>query len=329
MRKAASNNERGVTDKHKRIGLGSDDEIGHALTVLLAIRGGGEEGSGCLVCSDETRYNSDADKCALDVLGDTYYAGSGMFFHKYLTEEEAEKSPYEYQLGHETITQYANLVCSSLNQGKLDSSGRINSSESSISETAKTWIEAAYMLLDEMTNSESKGKGSLRKSNDGTPNGTAMALTIIVVVFCEVPSSQHDIVRSVYDRLVNSSSRTTTDSLKRKASEKCFILASLLAWSLVANCERNSSLNVVRRKGDKGDEVKAILGPLCNLLTTPAPVYDVFLDTEKPSLSYWALQKLSRSLIPISSGREAILAMAKKHLRLTSTPSPYSYTSAQ
>jgi hypothetical protein len=336
MRKAEeSSNNKGVNDKHnKRIGLGSNDEIGRALTVLLAIRGGGgEEGSECWVCSDDREYNADADKCALDILGDTYYAGSGKFHHKYLSDEEEEgKHPYEYQLGHKTLTQYANLVCSSLNQGKLDSSGRIQSSESSISETAKTWIDAAYMLLDEMTNSESKQNGSTRKPNDNSrsnPNGTAMAQTIIVVVFCEVPSSQHDIVRSVYDRLVNSSSRTN-DSLKRKASEKCFILASLLAWSLLANYERNSSLDIVRRrKGEKGEEAKAVLGPLCNLLTTPAPVYDVFLDTDKPSLSYWALKKLSRSLIPIPSGREAILAMAKKHLRLTSTPSPYSYTSAQ
>eukprot|EP00986_Skeletonema_menzelii_P012554 scaffold6975_cov83-Skeletonema_menzelii.AAC.11 len=331
MRKAASNDSKSVTNKHNRRGLGSDDEIGHALTVLLAIRGGGggdEDGSGCLSCSNEIRYNADEDKCALDVLGNTYYAGSGKFCHKYLPGQK-EKSPYAYQLGHKTLTQYASLVCSSLNQGKLDSSGRIESSESSISETAKTWIDAAYMLLDEMINSESKWKGSLRKSSDSTPNGTAMALTIIVVVFCEVPSSQHDIVRSVYDRLVTSSSRTSNDSWKRKASEKCFILASLLAWSLVATYERNSTLHFARRKGGKSDEIKALLGPLCNLLTTPAPVYDVFLDTEKPSLSYWALQHLSRSLIPISSGREAILAMAKKHLRLTSTSSPYSYASAQ
>lgn len=329
MHRAASNNDKSVVDEQKRIGLGCDDEIGRALTVLLAIRGGGsEEGSGCLSCSDEMRYNADADKCALDVLGDTYYAGSGKFCHKYLPGQE-EKGPYAYQLGHKTLTQYANLVCSSLNQGKLDSSGRIKSSESSISETAKTWIDAAYMLLDEMTSSESREGGSSRKSNASIPNGTAMALTIIVVVFCEVPTSQHDIVRSVYNRIVTSSSRTSNDSSKRKASEMCFSLASLLAWSMVANYERNSCLNFVRRKDDKNDEIRAELAPLCNLLATPAPVYDVLLDTEKPSLSYWSLQQLSRSLIPISSGREAILAMAKKHLRLTSTSSPYSYASSQ
>ena len=331
---SSNNNSNKGVDNRKQIGLGSDDEVGYALTVLLALRGGGEEeeeSERCLPCSGERQKG---DACALDVLKNTYYAGNGLFRHKYLTDEEKETT-YEYHLGHRRLTQYANLVCSSLNQGELDNAIRTKSSESSISETAKTWVDAAFMLLDEMSNTESKEKEcttTSRKANDSTPNASAIALTIIVVVFYEVPPSQHEIVRSVYDRLINSSSRSNQSTLKRKQGEKCFILASLLAWSLVASFEKNSSLNnVVRRKCEKGcaEEAKAVLGPLCNLLIAPAPVCDVFLDTDKPSLSYWALKQLARSLVPISSGREAILAMAKKHLRSSMMQSPYYFTSAQ
>jgi hypothetical protein len=328
-----------IKDK-QRIGLGGDDEVGYALTVLLALRGGvggGDEGSECcLMCSDIRCSGDDVDKCALDVLRNVYYAGGGLFRHKYLSNDGGrEKSrPYEYQLGHKTLTQYASLVCSSINQGKIGNNcGRMKSSESSsTSETAKTWVDAAYMLLDEMSVADSKGAQatiSQKTTDDSIPDGTAMALTIIVVVFCEVPSSQHEIVRSVYDRLINSSSRRMGNSSKGKRSENCFILASLLAWSLVASYDTSASQDdvVVRRKGQKDDDIKAVLGPLCNLLITPAPVYDIVLDTEKPSLSYSALQQLSRPLAPIPSGREAILAMAKKHLRMSSTSSPYSYSS--
>ena len=314
MQKKVSNTKR-LAKENKQIGLGSDDEIGQALTVLLAIRGG--------EVVNVSRYTGDADKCALALLGDIYYESGGTFRYKYLSGHKNE-IPYESQLGFKTIAQYANLVCSSLYRGN-DRSERTKPLESSILETARTWIDAAFMLLDEMSNVKSKEKASSCKASSDSPDGDAMALTIIAVVFCEVPSARQDIVQSVYDRIVSSSSRTN-DSSKRITSEKCFVLVSLLAWSLVATYDRNPPPDTVRRKSDKFEEASATLRPLCTLLTTPAPVYDVFLDTEKPSLTYWGLQLLSRSLIPISSGRESVLSMAKKHLRFTSTTSSYSYT---
>ena len=122
------------------IGVGNTDEIGYALKVLLhlsAVRDGM-----CLECCQHDNIHVQSDKAACDLLQYSYYAGKGQFNHRYgfSGRKKDDKSYPHEQYGIETITSYTNLVRSSLGT---------SSKELYREDTARTWIDAANMLLDE------------------------------------------------------------------------------------------------------------------------------------------------------------------------------------
>ncbi|KAL3773946.1 hypothetical protein ACHAW5_010843 [Stephanodiscus triporus] len=298
--------------KIRRKDFGSD-EVGYALQVLLnlsAVR----EGI-CRVCRDD-EFSDTLEKTAYDVLKYSYYADKDHFSHRYKGIENEKKS-YQHKIGLRTISLYCNLVRSSL--GTLHNDEKIQSfKELFQADTARTWIDAANMLLDENFCSPSSGKAP-----SSIPDGTPMAVVIIVVVFFEVPSSQNDIVRSIYDRLTNMTSYHSHGAL-RKREQSYFLLISILAWSLAARDGKHSYDDVVRSKrGEilRGNET-TVLQPLCNLLSKSALSSEQHLNDDSnkvPHLSYWALRMLARALAPNPSGRGVILAMAQKNI---STSSP-------
>ena len=301
--------------KSSRTGFGGD-EVGYALKVLLslsAVRGGT-----CRVCRDD-EFSDNPEKPAYDVLKYSYYAGKNHFSHRYKDTENGNKS-HHHEFGLNTISSYCNLVRASL--GSFDNSDKTQSSKELFrADTARTWVDAANMLLDENVCSPSSGKAS-----SSIPDGTAMAIVIIVVIFFEVPSSQNDIVRCMYDRLAN---MTSYDShgVRRKRDQSYFLLISILAWSLAANDGKLAYDEVVRSKRGKvlrGKET-TVLEPLCNLLSKSALSRDQHLNdgsNDVPRLSYWALRRLARGLAPVPSGRDAILAMAQKNLSTSSNIHP-------
>lgn len=201
--------------KSREGGLGND-EIGHALKVLLHLSSFRE--GVCSACrDDEVVYNSEI--AAFDVLGYSYYAGKDHFSHRYGGIDVNDKL-YHHKLGINTICSFSNLVRSSLGT---------TTKELFREDTARTWIDAANMLLDECLYPPL----SSRRASSGIPDATAMAVVIIVVVFFDVPSSQKDIVRSIYDRLTIMTSFNSHD-FGRKRDQSCFLLVSVLVWSLCA-----------------------------------------------------------------------------------------------
>jgi len=295
---AKENGDTGV-----EFGLGSNDEVGNALKVLLNLPVINE--GVCRLCSD-TDSNNGADASAYKILKDSYYAGNDKFLPRYSTKTDEKKS-YQRELGLQTVSMYANLVRSSLNQGSVHNCGKVKAMDSCIADTARTWIDAANILLDD------RGKS--------TADGTAMAIVIIVVIFCEVPSSQHDIVQSVYNRLVNVVSGNNHD-------DASFTLVSTLTWSLASSEGKISSSDVVQRRSYTQSEHMSVFGPLCSLLSRSVATHDKHYGlTEScdgaPCISYGSLRRLARSLSSVPSGREAILSMSKKHMRVLSAESLY------
>ena len=284
-----------------------DDEIGCALSTLSrlsSVRGGR-----CHTCCDST-FGDDTEKCAYEVLKHCYYAGNDKFYERYNGSGDKDNF-YQYELGLDTLSSYANLVRASLNHGAIHDTWTARAMDSSMADTARTWIDAANMLLDE------SGSNSPRNTSGRT--GTVMAIVAIVVVFFEVPSTQDDIVRSIYDLLANMACHNS-HSIGGQSDKSCFLLVSVLAWSLVASDGKYMTNNVVRRK-DRRDHVTSVLEPLCNLLSKSA----LSSGEETSHLSLWALCQLARSLAPVPSGREVVLSMALKNLRVLSTSSPYSH----
>ena len=285
------------------IGVGNTDEIGYALKVLLhlsAVRNG--------MCRDcrHDNINVQSDKAACDLLQYSYYAGKGQFNHRYgfSGQRKEEKSYPHEQYGIETITSYTYLVRSSLGT---------SSKELYREDTARTWIDAANMLLDEcFCHPPPKASMSIFSG------GTAMAVIIIVTIFFEVPSSQNEIVRSIYDRFTN-----MTDTSKNM-DESYFLVISILAWSLAADDRNYQNVDIVR--SDRGRLMRGnettVLEPLCKLLSKSSLTHDQQLNNDGsdkgPNLSYWTLHKLAHALSPISSGRDAILAIAQQSISTSS-----------
>ena len=285
------------------ITTGNTDEIGYALKVLLhlsAVRDGM-----CRECRHDN-INVQSDKAACDLLQYSYYAGKGQFNHRYGfsgRKKEDKSYPHE-QYGVETITSYTNLVRSSLGT---------SSKELYREDTARTWIDAANMLLDECF-CHPPPKASISTFS----GGTAMAVIIIVTIFFEVPSSQNEIVRSIYDRITN-----MTDTSKNM-DESYFLVISILAWSLAADDRNYQNVDIVR--SDRGRLMRGnettVLEPLCKLLSKSSLTRDQQLNNDGSdkgtNLSYWTLRKLAHALAPISSGRDAILAMAQQSISTSS-----------
>jgi len=290
---------------------GADDEIGYALKVLLRLSSVREED-----LSDSNIVGGKTEQSAYNVLKCCYYAGNDKFHNRYkATPDNISNDSYQHELGLHTLSSYSNLVRTSLNHGADHDTWEPRSIDSSKADSAKIWIDAANMILDD------HGSRSSNDSNDGT----AMAIVAIVVVFFEVPSSRDDIVRSIYNRLANMTFHNSHTAGKQ-SKEACFLIISMLAWSLVANDDKCLTNNIVRRK-DRRDHVTAVLEPLCNLLSKSSLSSDTYDGTgEAPKLSYWALSRLASALAPIPSGREAILAMAQKNMRALS--SSYAYSSS-
>ena len=286
----------------------TDDEIGCALSTLSrlsSVRGGR-----CHACCD-SKFGEDTEKCAYEMLKHCYYAGNDKFYERYNRSGD-KGNTYQDELGLDTLSSYANLVRASLNHGAVHDTWTTRAMDSSMADTARTWIDAANMLLDE------SGSNSSNNGNTNNRTGTVMAIVAIVVVFFEVPSTQDDIARSVYDRLANMCHNS--HSIGRQSDKSCFLLVSVLAWSLVASDGKYSTNNVVRRK-DRRDHVTSVLGPLCNLLSKSA----LSSGEETSHLSFWALCQLARALAPVPGAREVVLSMALKNLRVLSTSSPYSH----
>ena len=292
----------------------SNDEVSYATKVLLHFAC--IESDICLACREDN-MNHGSDN-AYDVLKSTYYAGNERFLHRY-----KPSNSYTHQVGLQTLSSYSNLVRASLNHGTLDNTRRIQLN-SSVADTAGAWINVANTLLDE------------NKTYDF--DGAAMAIVIILVIFFEIPSSRDDIVRSVYDRIVNMTPKSGSKD-GRQNEETCFVLISTLAWSLVAGCEKQFDVDVVHRSkaGGKSNDTFAssVLGPLCNLLSKSATssyqdVHGALPGTSNgsPRLSHWALHQLAHALAPVSAGRDVLLAMAQKNLRMLTISSSHSYSTS-
>lgn len=286
---------------------GSD--VGSALNVLLRLST--VRKCVCLDCQG-IKYSVDTGKHGYDVLRFACYGGHDLFFHRY-RETNTLNNSYQVELGFNTLSSISKLVRSSLNHGALHTTEKNQSStECFVADTAKAWIDAANMLLDDSIQTSIN-----EATTSSIQDGINFAVVIIVVVFFEVPSSQNAIVRSIYDRLVNMKLHMN-NGVARKGDQYVFILISILAWSSVSNVRKNSCYGIVQTVGGtvQMDRATSILEPFCNLLSKSALSCDQYLyeKTDVPRLSYWALRMLARALLPISSGRELILALAQKNM---------------
>ena len=280
-----------------------DNEFDMALKVLLSLS---EIDSGsCPKCS-EVNANNEGEVAAYEVLKESLYKGDNEFVCRYENPIVKEKSYYD-QLGVNTLLSYANLIRSSLTQGLTEDSEKHHSVETFVTDTAKTWLDAAMMLLDDFSNRANKSQNT-----NITPKGSAFAVVILLVIFFEVPSSQHEIIRSLYDRLQSSaSSDCSNDSL--------IVAISTLAWSMVSR--DNNSSKVFSRKDDMVRCNMAIFEPLCSLLSVPVSSSGdcfgrFFTTSEALPISYSSAFHIAKSLITVPSAREGILSMAKKHMRV-------------
>ena len=318
LRKATKENDSNVKS-NKSSGVGSDDEIGYSLKALLhlsSIRGGT-----CHECCDENLTGINTEKSAYDVLKYCYYAGNDNFRQRYTgSGDDKFNCSYQHELGLHALSSYSNLVRTSLNHGAIiHNTWSTQSINSSKADTARTWIDAANMLLDASDNTSTDGK-----SSSNIQYGAAMAIVAIVVVFFEFPPSQDDIVRSIYGRLESMACRSS-QSIGKQSEKSCFVLISVLAWSLAANYGKHlTNNNIVRRKDQRDDT--STLGPLCNLLSKTALSRD---NGGASRLSYWAISQLASALSPCLAGQDVILAIAQKYLGALSILTPYSTSSAK
>ena len=280
----------------------SDNEFDTALKVLLSISG--IESGSCPKCSG-TNANNEAEIAAYDVLKDSLYIGDVEFVCRYENPVAREKS-YYHVLGINTLSSYANLIRSSMTQGLSDDSKKPHSMEPFVTDTAKTWLDAAVMLLDDALNRPPESQSSNNK-----PNSAAFAVVIVLVVFFEVPSSQHEIIQTLYDRLLNLTSNDCYD-------DPLMVVISTLAWSMIS--KDSTSSKVFSRKDDMIRYNMAVFEPLCSLLSLPLSSSDHFgqfyIGSEALHISYSSAIRIAKSLITVSSARESILSVAKKHMRV-------------
>ncbi|KAL9182542.1 hypothetical protein ACHAXT_013194, partial [Thalassiosira profunda] len=291
---------------------GRTDEVGCALSVLLHLSG--FKNGTCHSCRDGS-FHEDTEGAARDILPHSFYA-NGQFCHRYMGPQEYS---YLHHLGFHTLSSYSQLVCASLHHGALHDAGKVQTADSFVADTARSWIDAANMLLDD---------SDRYRSSSRTLDGTAMAIVIITVVFFEVPSSQDRIVRSIYDRVANMASHNL-HSQGGQCEKSWLSLTSVLAWSLVEMDRTGASADVVRRKGGSRDHVASVLGPLCSLLSKSAQGQLNGLSSSSDGLPFWAIRQLAHALSPTPSGRNAILAMAQKHLSVLSSSAPYSHPASK
>lgn len=292
-----------------------DDEISYALRVLLSMPGISK--GGCFSCTGNDGIR-DTDRSAYELLKVSYYSSDSCFRQRY--DVRAKHSTYRYQLGLETLSSYSRLIRCSLLQGAHELNAKTHNN-TCVADTAKTWMEAALMLLDDERDDRDDGRGSKNEKRYSCGEGVAMAIVILVVVFCEVSSSQPTIVRHLLECVMNVTSRELYFFDKCNA-EKFFVLISVLAWSLTEWTGKSTTPHVFQKENR---DVTSTLDPLCGLLSKSRQ-NEMFANIESATLSYRTLHHLSRALSTVPSARDAILALAKKHMLLLSTDSSYAAT---
>jgi hypothetical protein len=279
-------NGKDTPKNHIKTGRGSDDEFGLALCVLLNLSGIG------------------AEDVAYEVLKFSYYEGDGRFVPRYSSPID-ESMTYRYDIGLRTLASYANLVRSSLTHG-MYSSEKLVLVESFVADTSRAWLDAAMMLLDDGSNLSSQHPASLNQ------NGRAFAVVIIVVVFCEVQSSQHYVCKSLYERLLDSASDGC-------CNDSHLLLLATLVWSTASRDEKNTfSLEVFGRKDEMHKHNMSVFGPICSLLSRPmiseeqkVQFGEFFSSHETAPLTFGAILQIARSLAPVPLARESLLSLAK------------------
>jgi len=276
---------------------------------------------GCFACNGNDGIR-ESDRSAYEVLKVSYYSTGSCFRQRY--EVRAKHSTYRYQLGLETLSSYSRMIRCSLLQGAKHELNVKTQNNTCVADTAKTWMEAALMLLDDERDDRGDSRGFKNEKRYSFGKGVAMAIVILVVVFCEVPSSQPAIVRHLLECVMNVTSRELYFFDKCHA-EKFFVLISVLAWSLAEWTGKNTKHHDFWK--DNRD-VASTLDPLCGLLSKSRQ-NEMFANIESATLSYRTLHHLSRALSTVPSAREAILALAKKHMLLLSTNLSYSTTTAR
>ncbi|KAL3794237.1 hypothetical protein ACHAWO_006481 [Cyclotella atomus] len=293
--------ETDIPDCQNESNESSDDEFQMALKVLLNLSVA--ESGACPKCSDSPS-NGGSEAIAYEVMNHSYYRCDGKFITRSTNQTDAERI-YIEELGLDTLQSYANLVISSLTHGAIQSTDKSHYVDAFIADAAQAWLDAAIMLFDDGTNRSGLGNSMSSDSN-------AFASVILVVVFFEVPSSQHDIIQRLYNRLLSSTSRDFRD-------DPALRVLSILAWSMASGDVGMSSSTVFSRRDDKLRCDMSVFGPICSLLSKPIvsgrDYGSFFAASETSPLSYGAAIQLARSLISVPSARDSILAMAKKHMR--------------
>eukprot|EP00804_Cyclotella_cryptica_P025553 CCRYP_002818-RA/>CCRYP_002818-RA protein AED:0.03 eAED:0.03 QI:163/1/1/1/0.5/0.33/3/886/2032 len=303
-KKASVLEERSVTGKRV------EDEFGMALKVLLNLSG--IEAGACPACSDPRAIDG-APSAAYEVLKCSYYDRDGTFVPRFPHVCD-ESTAYRCEIGLRTLSSYRRFVYSSLTHGLSLTTGKSSSMESFVADNSRTWLDAAIMLLNDTSKLDFESRGRNGKTEESTiQDSFALAAVIIVVIFCEVPSSQTDIVRTLYDGLLESASKGSCD-------ETCSVVISTLVWSIAARDGTTSSSEVFRRKNDRQDFNMSVFQPLSSLLSRPVVSTDqnidrFFASNEIPPLSHGTMLPIARSLVSIPSCRDCILTMAKKHMK--------------
>ncbi|KAL7488201.1 hypothetical protein ACHAW6_013787 [Cyclotella cf. meneghiniana] len=299
-----------VLEERSASGKRVDDEFGIALKVLLSLSG--IEAGACPTCSD-ARTCDGAPTAAYEVLKCSYYDGNGSFIRRYANMGD-ESTTYRYELGLRTLSSYRSFVYSSLTYGLSLSARTSSSMESFVADNSRTWLDAATMLLNDTSKLADESRVRRHKIEKSIISDSfALAAVIIIVIFCEVPSSQKDIVRTLYDGLLES-------ALKEFCDESYLVIISTLVWSIAARDGVTSSIEVFRRKKDRQKQDMSVFQPLCSLLSRPVVSkgqnYDrFFAPNEVTPLSYGTVLQIARSLVSIPSCRDCLLTMAKKHMR--------------
>ncbi|KAL7553336.1 hypothetical protein ACHAWF_016611, partial [Thalassiosira exigua] len=284
----------------------------------------GARGGRCRACreeeadDDERSDGEEDERHASFALERCYYGGDGRFVPRCSgtdhDDDDETRAGRRRRRGRRALASYCELVRAGLHRGAPRAGKRRSPDSSFVADTAQTWLAAADVLLDEPCRSGIDGKAS-----SSVRSGAAVAVVIIVVVFFEVPSSRGNIVSSLYDRVATMPSRDV-QAFGRNGEKSCFLLISTIAWSLVARSGDHSAHDAVVRKGSKfeRDQLTSVLRPLCDLLSQPAlqNVMGANAFDGTPCLSYSVLCPLAHALSPIPSGRDAILSMAQKNMKL-------------
>eukprot|EP00956_Cyclotella_meneghiniana_P015907 scaffold24738_cov74-Cyclotella_meneghiniana.AAC.7 len=286
-------NKSGIIEDQSVSTTNSSNEFDMALTVLLELSEA--ESAVCCNCSYASKRNR-THIAAYEVLQASYYGDNGNFIPRYQVPVHNEKT-YRYNLGQNTLSKYTNLIQSSLRHRSTGSEKR-QSMESFVADTARAWLDAAMLLLGDSSKH---------------PYADAFAVVIVVVIFCEIPSCRHNIVRSLYESLAVSASTDCHD-------KNALLIVSTLVWSMVSKDDTSST--IFSRKDDRLIQNMSVFEPLCSLLSRPIVSVNrhnngTFNCTNETSFSYEAVLKIARALVSVPSARELILSMAKKNMRVT------------